>query len=162
MEINAIMPRIPSSVGGEKAQEMEQDTEKVNEAEPPKGEPQKTDGTEGAEDCMMKDSRRFDIFEKSRDNFEPDMAGIYQGHKAVQENEDKEVSESKCTVNTDKVDAEIKQLQQEAQEINRQLQAEKNEDKRDELEQRLQRVESELKVKDNDNYRKQNAVYTYG
>jgi hypothetical protein len=74
---------------------------------------------------------------------------------------DKE-QEMKCTVNTDQVDAEIKKLKEEKQQIEQQLnRIRDDEDRRKELEKQLSLVESELSVKDTDAYRKQHASYTY-
>lgn len=76
------------------------------------------------------------------------------------ESDDKE--ETSCTVNTDKVDREIKQLKEEKKQIEQEIKSnQNNEDKRKELEKQLSQVESELSAKDNDAYRKQNATYTY-
>lgn len=70
--------------------------------------------------------------------------------------------ETSCTVNTDKVDREIKQLKEEKKQIKQEIKSnQNNEDKRRELEKQLSQVESELSAKDNDAYRKQNATYTY-
>lgn len=154
MEVSAVMPQTQSLSLAGKTQEPA--AEKIQEPEP-----QKIDGTDGAGDSEMPDPKRYDTFEKSGENADSDMSGLYhkdEGEKVG----DKKVTDTKCTVNTDKVDAEIKQLQKEAQEIKRQLLSEENEEKRAELEQRLQSVESELHAKDNDSYRKQNAAYTYG
>lgn len=68
----------------------------------------------------------------------------------------------KSTVNTDKVDAEIKRLKEKKQELEQQIQqAAGDSDKVQRLRQRLSDIENELRVKDNDNYRKQHASYTY-
>lgn len=66
-----------------------------------------------------------------------------------------------CTVNTDKVDAEIKKLKEEKQQIERQIKRTDDENKREDLKKQLSQVESELSAKDNDAYRKQHATYTY-
>lgn len=65
-----------------------------------------------------------------------------------------------CTANTDKVDAEIKKLKEEKQQIEQELKSACDEDKRKDLEKQLSQVESELSAKDNDTYRKQHADYT--
>lgn len=153
MAINAITSQTSSMNMTAKTQE--QNFEKTHEAKQ-----QKADGTGGPENSIPKDPRRFDTYEKGEENAASDMPTIYQ--KTDGENgEDKKAEGTKCTVNTDRVDAEIEKLRKEAQEIQRQLQSEENEDKRKELEQRLQTVNSELGMKDNDAYRKQNATYTY-
>lgn len=61
---------------------------------------------------------------------------------------------------TDKVDREIKKLKRERDSLERQLAFEDDETKRSELEQKLSRVESELRMKDNDAYRRQHAVFS--
>lgn len=70
-------------------------------------------------------------------------------------------AERRCTVNTDRVDREIERLRQEQQELERQLRSETDDAKRESTQQRLEQVERELSQKDNDAYRRQNAVYTY-
>ena len=68
----------------------------------------------------------------------------------------------KCTVNTDKVDAEIKKLKEEKKQIQQKLKNfHGNDEKHKELEKRLSEIDSELRIKDNDAYRKQNATTTY-
>ncbi len=67
----------------------------------------------------------------------------------------------KCTANTDKVDGEIKKLREKKQQLEQQIQsAAGDEAKVKELEKKLAQVESELSQKDNDTYRRQNAVIT--
>lgn len=74
--------------------------------------------------------------------------------------EDKK-KDTKLTVNTDKVDAEIEKLKEKKQQIVQKLENVKdNEEKRKILEMQLLQIESELSAKDNDAYRKQNATYT--
>lgn len=84
-----------------------------------------------------------------------------KGEKAADAPEKEEAQ--KCTVNTDKVDAEIKKLKKEKASIEKQLAKAGN----DPIQQRklyreLQQIEGELKMKDNDSYRKQHAEYTQG
>jgi hypothetical protein len=65
------------------------------------------------------------------------------------------------TVNTNKVDAEIRKLKKEKQQIEQELkQAAGDDAKHSSLEKRLRVIESELKIKDTDSYRRQNADYT--
>lgn len=65
------------------------------------------------------------------------------------------------TANTDKVDAEIKKLKEEKQQLEQQLKrVHDDEDKRKDLEKRLSQVEAELREKDNDAYRKQHLTIT--
>ncbi len=66
-----------------------------------------------------------------------------------------------CTVNTDKVDAEIKKLKEEKQQIEQQIKRTDNDDKCKELKRQLSQIESKLSAKDNEGYRKQHATYTY-
>ena len=66
-----------------------------------------------------------------------------------------------CTVNTDGVDAEIKKLKEEKQQIEQQIKSADNEDKTKELKRQLSQIEAELSTKDNDAYRRQHATYTY-
>lgn len=79
------------------------------------------------------------------------------GVEKSSEKEDKHLT----TVNTDKVDAEIKKLKEEKEQIEQQLKsAEDDENKRKDLEKQLLQVEAELSAKDNDAYRKHNSTYT--
>ena len=65
----------------------------------------------------------------------------------------------KCTANTDKVDREIKKLKEQKQQLEQQIKAASgDEEKVKELEKKLAQVEGELNQKDNDTYRRQNAV----
>lgn len=67
-----------------------------------------------------------------------------------------------CTVDTDKVDAEIKNLKKEKQQIEQEIQQTEGDDaKKAELEERLKEIDDELRTKDTDAYRKQHATYTY-
>lgn len=66
-----------------------------------------------------------------------------------------------CTANTDAVDREIEKLEQERQKLEQQLRSETDEAKRQKAQQRLEQVERELSQKDNDAYRRRQAVYTY-
>ncbi len=64
-----------------------------------------------------------------------------------------------CTTNTDKVDREIKKLREQKQQLEQQIKAASaDEEKVKELEKKLSRIEGELNQKDNDTYRRQNAV----
>ncbi|MCB6202478.1 hypothetical protein [Extibacter muris] len=69
-------------------------------------------------------------------------------------------SEVVCTVNTDKVDAEIKSLKEKKAQIEQQIiKAEDNTEQQYKLERQLQQIENELRAKDNDSYRRQHAEY---
>ncbi len=64
-----------------------------------------------------------------------------------------------CTANTDKVDREIEKLKEQKQQLEQQIKAAlDDEEKVKELEKKLSRIEAELSQKDNDTYRRQNAV----
>lgn len=129
-------------------------------------------------------SSRYDEYIHSE---EPDIAndtGIYSpakdenGESIIKftnpdEQDDKKVSDSqgnpsddeknavKCTVNTDSIEAEIKELKEERKEIQKQInQAADDPDKKAELEKQLSDIEAEIKEKDNDTYKKQHASYT--
>ena len=72
-----------------------------------------------------------------------------------------EEDEEKCTMNTDKVDREIKKLKEQKQQLEQQIRkASGDEEKTKELEKKLAQVESELSQKDNDTYRRQHTVIT--
>lgn len=65
----------------------------------------------------------------------------------------------KCTTNTDQVDREIKKLKEQKQQLEQQIKAAAGDEaKGKELERKLSQIESELRQKDNDTYRRQNAV----
>ena len=66
-------------------------------------------------------------------------------------------SESTST-NTDKVDREIESLKEKKQQLEQQLQAAWDDDKKAKLQKELNKIAAELSQKDNDTYRRQNAV----
>ncbi len=66
-----------------------------------------------------------------------------------------------CTVSTDKVDREIRELKEQKQRLEQRLDIETDETKIKELEGELAQVERELSQKDNDTYRRQHAAYTF-
>lgn len=69
----------------------------------------------------------------------------------------------KCTVNTDKVDEEIRKLKQKQRDLEQQIaRSEDDPDKQKELEQQLMQVERELRMKDTDSYRRQHSKVTNG
>jgi len=72
---------------------------------------------------------------------------------------DKNEGTEKCTVNTDRVDREIKELKEKAERLNRQLRT-ASEDKRSDIEKQLEEVKRQLSLKDNDSYRRENAVFS--
>ena len=63
-----------------------------------------------------------------------------------------------CTTNTDAVDREIEKLKEQKRQLEQQIQAETDEKKVKALEKKLAQVEAELNHKNNDTYRRQNAV----
>lgn len=64
----------------------------------------------------------------------------------------------KCTMNTDKVDEEIRQLKKRKEDLSKELQhAADDPKKREKLQRELSQVEQELRVKDTDSYRRQHA-----
>jgi len=63
-----------------------------------------------------------------------------------------------CTTNTDAVDREIEKLKEEKRQLEQQIQTETDEKKVKALEKKLAQVEAELNQKNNDTYRRQNAV----
>lgn len=68
-------------------------------------------------------------------------------------------SPEKCTTNTDKVDREIKKLKEQKEQLEQQIKAASgNQEKVEELEKKLSQIEGELSQKDNDTYRRRNAV----
>lgn len=68
--------------------------------------------------------------------------------------------EGRCTVNTDKVDREIKRLKEEKAQLEQQLQREQDTQKQRRLQQKLDQIETELQQKDNDVYRRRHAEYS--
>lgn len=108
-------------------------------------------------------SKRADAMEGKEHAGESPVAASDPNEDGVKPEKSGDKGEAKsCTVNTDKVDAEIKQLKEQKQQIEQQLNSVRDdEEKRKDLEQRLSQVETELSAKDNDGYRKQHAMYTY-
>lgn len=71
---------------------------------------------------------------------------------------DKDDKTEECTMNTDRVDQEIKKLKDEQKQLMQQIKAASgNEEARKSLERKLAQIESELSQKNNDTYRRQNA-----
>lgn len=68
----------------------------------------------------------------------------------------------KTTTNTDKVDREIEKLKEEKKQIEQQIKAVNGDEKKiKELQKKLNQIEGELKQKDNDTYRRRNAVISF-
>ena len=70
----------------------------------------------------------------------------------------KEAKAEECTVNTDRVDQEIRKLREQKEQLEKSLQATEDPQKRAALEKQLSTMEAQLLQKDNDTYRKQHAV----
>ncbi|MCM1541114.1 MAG: hypothetical protein NC121_07625 [Blautia sp.] len=91
---------------------------------------------------------------------EPKKSGGADGKeqpKAQADSSKKDVE--KCTMNTDKTDREIKKLKEQKQQLEQQVKAASGDEERvKDLKKKLSRVKSELSQKDNDTYRRQNAV----
>lgn len=66
-----------------------------------------------------------------------------------------------CTTNTDKVDREIRMLKDKAEQVEQQLRAASGTEREEALEKQLRQLENELRQKDNDGYRRQNALVTH-
>lgn len=106
---------------------------------------------------------------KRRDEYIPSEdeapTGLYKfsedknGRPCIEYDDPKKGERSeKCTANTDKTDREIKKLREKARLLRQQLRS-VSDDRRDELEKQLKAVETELSQKDNDSYRRENAVF---
>lgn len=79
--------------------------------------------------------------------------------KDVQPKEEAAKKAEKCTTNTDSVDREIKNLKEEKEQLEQQIKAAGGDkEKVKVLEKKLAQIEGELSQKDNDTYRRQNAV----
>lgn len=74
--------------------------------------------------------------------------------------EEKSAEEERCTVNTDRVDREIKRLKEQKAALNRQLQRTRDPAGQQRLQQRLEQIEASLRQKDNDAYRRRHAVFS--
>ena len=89
-------------------------------------------------------------------------AGIYRlaheedGTPKIEFDRPEETEET--TTNTDAVDREIEALKKEKEQLEHQLNAATDPAAAEKLEKQLAQVESELRQKDNDSYRRQNAV----
>ena len=74
-------------------------------------------------------------------------------------NDDPEKKTESCTCNTDRVDEEIKRLKEKQEQLEQKLRSAEGEAAR-QLEKQLESVSAELAMKDNDSYRRQNAVFS--
>ncbi|MCM1328174.1 MAG: hypothetical protein NC253_01920 [Ruminococcus sp.] len=64
-----------------------------------------------------------------------------------------------CTCNTDRVDREIEKLREKQEQLEEELRSTEGE-KAEQLKKQLESVSAELALKDNDTYRRQNAVFS--
>ena len=79
--------------------------------------------------------------------------------KDVQPKEEPAKKAEKCTTNTDNVDREIEKLKEEKKQLEQQIKAAAGDkEKVKVLEKKLSQIEGQLSQKDNDTYRRQNAV----
>ena len=79
--------------------------------------------------------------------------------KDVQPKEEPAKQAEKCTTNTDTVDREIEKLKEEKKQLEQQIKAAAGDkEKVKVLEKKLAQIEGELSQKDNDTYRRKNAV----
>ena len=79
--------------------------------------------------------------------------------KDVQPKEEPAKQAEKCTTNTDNVDREIEKLKEEKKQLEQQIKAAAGDkEKVKVLEKKLAQIEGKLSQKDNDAYRRQNAV----
>lgn len=79
--------------------------------------------------------------------------------KDVQPKEEPAKKAEKCTTNTDNVDREIEKLKEEKEQLEQQIKAAAGDkEKVKVLEKKLAQIEGELSQKDNDTYRRKNAV----
>ena len=79
--------------------------------------------------------------------------------KDVQPMEEPAKKAEKCTTNTDNVDREIEKLKEEKKQLEQQIKAAAGDkEKVKVLEKKLAQIEGELSQKDNDTYRRKNAV----
>lgn len=64
-----------------------------------------------------------------------------------------------CTVNTNKVDSEVKKLKKEITTLKQQI-VKASDDEKKNLQKQLEQLENELSTKDNDSYRRQHSNFT--
>lgn len=95
---------------------------------------------------------------RKRDEYVPSEEDEDIGLYKPPEEEDGERSES-CTCNTDRVDEEIKRLKEKQEQLEQNLRAAEGENA-ERIKKQLESVSAELAMKDNDTYRRQNAVFT--
>lgn len=159
MQINNIRDGANAAVYGvkAKAEAIEEHSEKIDElAEKPRAKdeyvPSENDEPIGlyklSED---EDGNPIIDFDKAEDgrNSSPEKS----------KNDDPEKKTESCTCNTDKVDREIKRLKEKQEQLEQRLRSAEGEAAR-QLEKQLESVSAELALKDNDTYRRQQAVFS--
>ncbi|WP_455527591.1 hypothetical protein [Huintestinicola sp.] len=83
------------------------------------------------------------------------------GNKRIAFDSPDERSETEeCTCNTDKVDGELERLREKARDFEQKLRYARDENEAEEIQKQLEAVKNELAQKDNDAYRKNNAVFS--
>lgn len=90
---------------------------------------------------------------------EEPAAGEKPAEREKPAKEENPAEEERCTVNTDKVDREIKRLKEQKADIAQQMQRTQDPARQRQLGQWLEQIEAELRQKDNDAYRRQHAEY---
>lgn len=121
-------------------------------------------GTESAPKTAEKSLKNIDEYVPSE---EKEHAGLYaavpddDGNMSVKFDapDAPENKKETTTANTDAVDAEIKQLKERMTELQRKLRT-ADESSAAEISRQLEQVSQELAMKDNDQYRRENAVFT--
>ena len=104
------------------------------------------------------DYKQYQLFcEKTPSVFMPQEAEGPSKEAAPAKGEPGRKAET-CTTNTDKVDREIEKLKEERDQLEQQIRTTKDPDKAEDLKRQLAQLENELRQKDNDAYRRQNAV----
>lgn len=92
---------------------------------------------------------------------EEEDIGLYTPYKEGRESPEEEQGEhsESCICNTDRVDGEIKRLREKQEQLEQQLRRADGENAEN-IKKQLESVSAELAIKDNDTYRRQNAVFT--
>lgn len=111
-----------------------------------------------AEPAPKNEEKEIERISENRDEYVPseekEPIGIYG---ASSDSSDKDGGTT--TANTDNVDREIKALREKARILAQRLRG-ADESAAEQLKRELEQVTAELSQKDNDNYRRQNAVFT--
>lgn len=130
---------------------------------------QKVGGVKPAESSSDIDAKEPEKVSENRDEYVPgeekEPIGLY--NVAPDENGEPRISFDKAdepeketvTANTDKVDREIKNLRDKAQTLRQKLRS-ADESTAADIQRELEQVTAELAQKDNDEYRRQNAVFS--